>query len=410
MSYNTSMTTIHTTFQLRCHVRESGHVRLAEVCAMLNRLYNAALQERRDAYRTAGVSVNLYGQYAGLTAIRGDDPSWKALDVNVSRGVLRRLDRAMTGFFRRVKEGGAPSFPRFKPVSRFRCIELAQPRPGMVKVAVDGRKAYIRIKGLPVMELRLKRPSPSPEVLKSLRLVKRPNDSYADLTYAVNKEPLPANDSAIGLDMEVNNRIALSTGEMVRRREVDRTLEAQLRQSVACKVKGSRRHRKAVATLSRETRRNAVRNRNECHRVTTDIVQRFGRIAVEKLIIPNMTRSVAGTVEEPGTNVAAKSGLNQEILSQTCGLLRNQLAYKAEWAGREFLEVNPRYTSRTCSQCGQQTPQSEYRSYACGICGHVVDRDTNAAVNVRDHAFGLLGVGLPPMPSGARTIGVLPSG
>ena len=377
---------------------------------MLNRLYNAALQERRDAYRMAGVSVSLYDQNAGLTAIRGDDPSWKALDVNVSRGVLRRLDRAMTGFFRRVKEGGAPGFPRFKPVSRFRCIELAQPRPGMVKVAVDGKKAYVRIKGLPVMELRLKRPLPSSEVLKSLRLVKRPNGWYADLTYAVNKEPLPASDSAIGLDMGVNNRIALSTGEMVRRREVDRTLEARLRQSVAHKTKGSHRRRKAVATLSREIRRNAVRNRNECHRVTTELVRRFGRIAMEKLIIPNMTKSVAGTVEEPGTNVAAKSGLNREILAQTWGLLRNQLAYKAEWAGREFVEVNPRYTSRECSACGNRTPQSEYRTYACGVCGLVADRDTNAAMNVRDRAFGLLGVGLPPMPSGARTIDVLPSG
>ena len=404
------MTAIHTTFQLRCHVRKGGHVRLAEVCAMLNRLYNAALQERRDAYRMAGVSVSLYDQNAGLTAIRGDDPSWKALDVNVSRGVLRRLDRAMTGFFRRVKDGGAPGFPRFKPVSRFRCIELAQPRPGMVKVAVDGRKAYVRIKGLPVLELRLKRPLPSSEALKSLRLVKQPNGWYADLTYAVDKEPLPSCENPVGLDMGVNNRIALSTGEMVGRREVDRTLEAQLRQSVACKVKGSRRHRKAVATLSRETRRNAVRNRNECHQVTTDIVQRFGRIALEKLIIPNMTRSAAGTLEEPRVNVAAKSGLNREILTQTWGLIRNQLAYKAEWAGREFVEVNPKYTSRECSACGNPTPQSEYRTYACGVCGLVADRDTNAAVNVMKRAFGPSGAGFPPPSFGARTIPALAYG
>ena len=276
---------------------------------------------------------------------------------------------------------------------------------------MNGKKAYVRIKGLPVMELRLKRPLPASEVLRSLRLVKRPHGWYADLTYTVDKEPLPSCDDPVGLDVGVNNRIALSTGEMVRRREVDRTRETRLRQSVACKVKGSRRRRKAVAMLARETRRNTVRNRNECHAITTDIVRHFGRIAVERLNIPNMTKSASGTVGQPGTNVAAKSGLNREILSQTWGLLRNQLAYKAEWAGREFVEANPRYTSRTCSQCEQQTPQSEYRNYAYGVCGHVADRDTNAAKNVLMRAFGSTSrAGLSPPSSGARTIGVLPSG
>ena len=267
----------------------------------------------------------------------------------------------------------------------------------MVKATADSRKAYVRIKGLPAIELRLKRPLLPSEALRSLWLVKRPNGWYADLTYAVNKEPLPSCEAPVDLDMGVNNRIALSTGEMIGRREVDPTLEDRLRQSAACKVKASRRRRKAVATLSRETGRNQVRNRNECHQVTTDIGQRFGRIAVKKLIIPNTTQSAAGTVEEPETNVAAKSGLNREILTQTWDLIQTQLAYKAEWAGREFVEVNPRYTSRTCSSCGQQTPQSEYRTYACVVCGHVVGRDTK-------------GAGLPPTPSGARTIGVLTSG
>ena len=280
----------------------------------------------------------------------------------------------------------------------------------MVKVRSDGKKAHVRIKGLPVMELRLKRPLPPSEALKSLRLVKRANSWYADLTYAVEKEPLPPREDAVGLDMGVNNRIALSTGEMVERREVNRTREARLRQLVSRKARGSNRRRKAVATLSRETRRNTTRNRNECHRVTTDIVRQFGRIAVEKLTIPNMTKSAAGTVEDPGTNVAAKSGLNREILAQTWGLLRDQLRYKAEWAGREFVEVNPKYTSRICSECGQQTPQSEYRTYACGVCRNVMDRDTNAARNVLERAFGPTGVGLPPASSGARTVGVLPSG
>ena len=402
--YNGGMPDTHTTHQLRCHIRKSGHARLGEVRGMLNTLYNAALQERRDAYRMAGKSINLYQQNAALTTIRADWPEWAALDVSVGRGVLRRLDRAFNAFFRRVKEGGAPGFPRFKPLSRFRCIELAGVRPGMVKGSADERKAHIRVKGLPPIELRLKRPLPPSGSLKSLRLVQRANGWYADLVYKVDRQASLPKEEAVGIDLGVNNRMALSTGEMVERREFDRTRETALRRGVSRSRKGSNRRRKLVAMLSRETRRNAVRNRNECHRITTDIVRRFGRIAVEKLAVRNMTRSAAGTVEEPGVNVATKSGLNRSILEQSWGLLRNQLAYKAEWAGREFVEVNPRYTSRECSNCGQVTPQSEYRTYACGVCGYVADRDTNAALNVVQRAFGPTGAGISPAPFGARTI------
>ena len=236
--------------------------------------------------------------------------------------------------------------------------------------------------------------------------MRRPVGLYVDLGYEVEREPLPANDAAVGLDVGVNNRIATSDGEMVERREVDWARETRLHQAVPRKRRGGNRRRKAAATLARERHRSRVRNRNECHRITTDIVRRYGRIAVEKLTIPNMTRSASGTVEEPGTNVAAKSGLNREILTQTWGLIREQLRYKAEWAGREFVEVNPRYTSRECWSCGHQTPQSEYRTYRCGVCGSTFDRDTNAATNVMRWAFGpdVAGAGITPTLFGARTI------
>ena len=75
----------HTTYQLRCHVRKGGHARLDEVRRMLNTLYNAALQERRDAWRMAGKSMSLYDQNASLTAVRADWPEWADLDTAVAR-------------------------------------------------------------------------------------------------------------------------------------------------------------------------------------------------------------------------------------------------------------------------------------------------------------------------------------
>lgn len=363
-------------------------------------LYNAALQERRDAWMMGGLTVTYIDQCKSLMGVHRELPEWAELDTQIGRGVLRRLDRAFNGFFRRSKRGGRPGFPRFKPASRFRTPEIAEPRPGMVKTQPDGRKARVKVKGLPVIEMRLRKPLPPSTDLKSLRITARPNGLTVDLGYAVEREPLSESGRRVGIDLGVNNRIALSGGEMIEGRQFDRSRETSLRRYVSRKRRGGNRRRKAVAALSRETRRNAVRNRNECHRITTEIVREYGGIAMERLVVRNMTRTARGTIEEPGVNVAAKSGLNRDILNQTWGLIRRQLRYKAAWAGREFVEVDPRYTSKVCHACGNRTPQSEHRTHRCGVCGVVEDRDTNAAINVLLRAFGSTGEGMPPAPSG----------
>ena len=122
---------------------------------------------------------------------------------------------------------------------------------------------------------------------------------------------------AVGLDMGVTNRMALSTGEAITRRNKpnDKMVRAQQRLS-RCR-KGSRSWRGRRAVLSNAQDRERIRNRNECHRITTDLVRRFDLIAVENLQIQNMTASAKGSVEEPGTNVRQKSGLNKSISEQT---------------------------------------------------------------------------------------------
>ena len=95
------------------------------------------------------------------------------------------------------------------------------------------------------------------------------------------------------------------------------------------------------------------------------------------LAIGNMTASARRTIEEPGTNVAAKSGLNRSILEQTCGTILGQLRFKAEWAGGQLVEVDPR-----------NNPLPDYGTFQCAGCGLVRDRDYNAALNILAGAFG----------------------
>ena len=377
LCYPVVMTLTHTTYQLRGYVSKRGHERLDDVLRLCCELYNAALEEWSGPKRARGIAhrarqdrekangfpsskhVNYNHQSGQLTGIRQDLPEFRAIHWTVTRGVLRRFDRARRSFMDRVKQGRTPGYPRFKPLSRYalpRALRSApQHGPSLRRrpARLDQDQGAAHDQGQS-----RSRPLPPSDDIKSLRIIRKPIGVYVDLVYEVERDPLPTVEPVVGIDAGVSKRLALSDGSHIEGRKLDRRrqrrLQRRLSRSEGSK-KGQRksnRFRKRARSLAREQHRNKVRNRNECHRITTEIVRKHGLIAVEALTISNMTRSAAGTVEEPGRNVAQKRGLNRSIHEQTWGLIRNQLAYKAEWAGREYVEVDPRYTSQTCSVCG----------------------------------------------------------
>lgn len=96
-----------------------------------------------------------------------------------------------------------------------------------------------------------------------------------------------------------------------------------------------------------------------------------------------MTRSAKGTAEEPGTNVAAKAGLNRAMLDTGFGILRRMIVEKAEWAARAIAVVNPKYTSQTCFACKAVDAASRGgMRFCCVACGHCDHADVNAARNI----------------------------
>lgn len=120
--------------------------------------------------------------------------------------------------------------------------------------------------------------------------------------------------------------------------------------------------------------------RDWLHKVSRQIVQRFDRIVIEKLHIQAMTRKAKGTIEQPGTNVRAKAGLNRALLDAGFGMLATLIREKAAYAVRTVIEVDPSYSSQTCAECGYVCKASREGSrFACIACGHVTDADVNAA-------------------------------
>ena len=299
------MAKYHRTYQHRAYTSRSGYARITEVLRESARLYNASLEEWRWAYR-AGVSVSLYSQYRELTAVRAEDEFWGGISIQVGRGVLRRAERARQSFYRRLKAGQKPGYPRFKSGRRWHTIELAGVTASMVKAR--GSYSAIRIKGLPEIRLRKGLVLPDGD-LKALTVTLRGRRLFVNLTCEVELAALPASAVEAGIDMGVSDRLALSNGEVVNRRRKPNARLRRAQQRLSRCRKGSHRWRRRRAVLANQQHRERIKNRNECHRVTTELVRRFGLIAVEDLAIRNMTASAKGTIEEPGRNVAAKADL-----------------------------------------------------------------------------------------------------
>ena len=393
------------TYKVKLYPSRKAHQRLDEVLRAQCRLYNAALEHRRWAWKMAGETISFVNQSKELTAVRADDADAAAIHRTIQVGTLRRLDRAYQAFFRRVKAGEKPGFPRFKSSRRFRtlvCDNNVQARH-MVKVNNLG-KGWIRIKGLRPMLFRTKRELPPISDLVELRVCRTPRRVVAHLVFTSEIEvPAPPRspERPVGIDLGVRSHVAMSDGTIVPGRREDRRRVRRLQRKVARAKRGSNSRRKKVATLAREKQRQAEARKGFTHELSAEIVRRYDFIAVEDLTIRNLVRSARGTVENPGRNVSAKSGLNRSISEQAWGDLVSKVAYKAESAGVLVVEVDPRNTSQVCSGCGELVPKAlRVRTHDCPYCGLILDRDVNAARNVLRR--GLLAHVTGGKPAGAQ--------
>jgi putative transposase len=192
---------------------------------------------------------------------------------------------------------------------------------------------------------------------------------------------------ALGIDLGVEESLALSDGRLVRlpvANQKEEIRKQMLSRRVSRCVPGSKRHAKAKKRLLIFRRKLDNRTRDARHKLTTKLTKNHGQLFVEDLAVKNLTRSAKGTAESPGTNVAAKSGLNRVMLGQGFGETLRQLRYKAEWCGSVVLAVNPAYTSQTCPACKHVSADNRptRKSFCCVKCGHSGHADTIASLNI----------------------------
>jgi len=335
---------------------------LSEAC----RLYNAALQERRDAYRSHRRSVNLFEQCRQLSEVRAAGDS-NLPNCHGGQDVLKRVDKAFKAFFRRVKQGGKAGYPRFKSHRRYDSITF--PSHG------DGnqlREKHLFVQGVGEIKIKLHRPVEGK--IKTVLVKREGHHWYACFSCEVSAQPLPENTNQVGIDVGLESFATLSTGEIVDNPRWFLTAQKRLRRAqrrVSRRKKYSKRWRKAVQFVQNVHRDIVNQRRDFQHKLSREIVDANGFMAVEDL---NVKGLASGMLAKSVADVGWSSFLNM-------------LAYKAESAGRQLVRVDPRGTSQRCPKCGKKAPKKlSDRLHKCS-CGLRTTRDHASSLEIL--RFGL---------------------
>jgi len=344
-------------------------------------IYNAALEQRIATYQDTGKGATYAEQWAHFRDLRNASPDTLGqLNATCLQQTLRRLDKAFSAFFDRLKKGEKPGFPRFKNRQRFNSLEF---RHG------DGCKLRLKDRALfyvqNVGEIKVKFHRPLPHGSEIVHvIVKRSGRKWfvclsMALTGAYTPQRPPA--PAVGIDVGLLSLLALSNGETVANPRWLRTAQAKLRvaqRRLSRRKKGSHRRRKAAAQVAALHERVANTRRDFWHKITRQLADTYSVIAIEDLELAFMTRN----------GHLAKSAHDAAL-----GEFRQLLEYKAESAGTQVIAVNPRNTSQVCSGCGVVVAKELHvRTHDCPHCGLVLDRDVNAARNVLSLALERLGL------------------
>jgi putative transposase len=357
------------TYRYRLLPTRRQHRALDAILESQRQLYNAALQERIGAYRLAGVTRTYIDQCKGLTEWRQTDADGRALPVSLQRATLKRLEEAYRGFFRRVKKGGKPGFPRFRGSGWFDSFGFRQ----FVGISFDAGR--LRFKGMPgSLRVHQHRSMPAESIVKCCTFRRQVDGWCVGFAVEVPTPPLRRGQRAVGIDLGITTFAALSDGGFIPSLRAARRAERRLRlvqRALTRKKHGSRSRGKARAAVARCHLTIARRRANYLHQASARLVRDYDVIALEALNVKGL----------------ARSRLAKDVHDASWARFISYLTYKAERAGTRLVEVDPQDTTQDCSGCGMRVPkQLGNRRHDCPHCGLSIDRDFNAARNILDRA------------------------
>jgi putative transposase len=357
-----------TTFQYRLYPSKTQQRLMESTLETCRRWYNTCLAERKSAWEERQESIGVYTQLRKVKELKRENPFAATVPSHVLQVVVQDLDKAFQAFFRRIKAGETPGYPRFKGRERFGSFGYKQLGNGF---RLDGR----RLKLSEIGRVRVRWHRHLEGKIKTVRIIRKAGRWYASFACEVEEHPVASTGQAVGIDVGIHHLLATSDGETVENprwyREEQKHLRV-LQRCVSRRKKGGSNRRKAIAQLQRQHERIANQRKDCLNKLAYKLIRRYDRIVLEDLRIGNM---------------AQNSHLSKSILDAGWGYFKTHLTHKAAEAGREVILVVPTFTSQECSRCGKsfENLTLKDRWVRCG-CGLSLDRDHNAALNILKRA------------------------
>jgi putative transposase len=332
-------------------------------------LYNVALEQRKTWWQREqcgqGKSATYYQQQAELPDLKAACPEYAEVNAQVLQDVILRVERTYQAFFRRVKQGKQPGYPRFQGRNHYNSFTYPQYGGG---AALDG--GLLNLSKIGRIRVQLHRPLAGTP--KTVTISREADGWYACISCAeVPTQPLPLMGHETGIDVGLKVFLIAAEGETIENPRHYWKAEKQLAKAqkrVSRRKKGSKRRRKAIALLQRKHQQVKRQRTDFHHKTALALVRRYDAIYLEDLQVANMVRNPR---------------LAKSISDAGWAAFRTILAGKAVYAGRRVVAVPPAFTSQECSGCGERVPKSlSVRTHVCPPCGLVMDRDENAALNI----------------------------
>ncbi len=352
-------------FKYRIYPTKSQRSRMERTLDLCRWVYNQTLAYRKDVWETEGRSISKYETHNLLPGWKTENPELTEVHSQVLQNVQERVELAFKAFFRRVKSGEKPGYPRFKGKGWYDSFTF--PQSGFKLVS-----GKLRLSKIGDVKIKLHRPIEGE--IKRLTIRRTPTGKwFACFSVEVDPPPNPPWKDGLmaGIDVGLESFASLSNGEKIDNprffRSEEKALAKAQRRLSKCE-KGTPERRKARKVVQRIHERIANRRYDFAHQISNQLVAKYGLIAFEDLNIKNMIQN---------------HHLAKSISDAAWRMLVTTTSYKAESAGSKVVLVDPRNTSQLCSRCGLKVPKSlSDRVHECPQCGLVMDRDENAAINI----------------------------
>jgi putative transposase len=357
-------------FKYRLYPSKSQEQNLFRVLDAGRGLYNMALAERKYGYQREGRNVTVAELEALAKQYRTTFPYARQMHSQTAQSVVKQVDEAYQAFFRRVKAGEKPGYPRFKGRNQFHSFEFKQ--FGKTGAFLDGKR--LKLFGIGRVRVRWHRPIEG--TIKTVRILHKAGRWYACFACEIpDPEPRQRTGAIVGIDLGITAMLTTSEGEKEHNPAYYRRSQARLRRlqrKLSRAKRGSHNRKKVLMQVQRQQEHVANQRKDYLHKLTYKLIDTYDGIAIENLQVRNMVRN---------------HRLSKSILDSGWGIFKGYLMYKAESAGREVALVNPAYTSSHCRNCGRTFPNFDLsvRWVECA-CGLSLDRDHHSALKILDRA------------------------